>query len=255
MAQVTQITGTTKWETSVYLVRGSNVVEKLLAGETVIIVDADDTYFNTSKKSFFTIQYKQGNAYVSRTSIECKSSELKELMKTRKKTPIVMKKPILAEDYMLIHKISHAQNNTNINQLNQNLKLKTNIDTLQYQISFTNYCLQKHRNEMLLGRWLEIGGAVGISFFNISQLNGMRAAQNNYNHELALAGTNHAKQTAATNKFETKSNEIVKRQDIATIVGGVAILAGAVLQLNSYKWLKRAYITPSENGIGVKIIF
>ena len=145
-----------------------------------------------------------------------------------------MKKPILAEDYMLIPKVSYTQNNTNINQLNKNLKLKTNIDTLQYQISFTNYCLQKHRNEMLLGRWLQIGGAVGISFFNISQLNGMRAA---------------------TNKFETKSNEIVKRQDIATIVGGVAILAGTVLQLNSYKWLKRAYITPSENGIGVKIIF
>lgn len=141
------------------------------------------------------------------------------------------------------------------NQITGNQELKTKVDTLQFQISFTNYCLEKHRKEKVIGTWLQIGGAVGVSFFNISQLNGMRTAEDNYNHELALAGTNLAMQIAATNKFESKSNDILKRQDLMTIVGGVAFLAGSVLQLDSYKWLKRAYISPSEHGIEVRIRF
>jgi len=141
------------------------------------------------------------------------------------------------------------------NQITCNQILKTKADTLQFQILFTNYCLEKHRKEKVLGTWLQIGGAVGVSFFNISQLNGMRAAEDNYGHELALAGSSAVKQIAATNRFEAKSNEIVKRQDLMTILGGVAFLAGSILQLDSYKWLKRAYITPSKNGIGVRIRF
>ena len=141
------------------------------------------------------------------------------------------------------------------NQIAGTQKLKTKVDTLQFQISFTNNCLEKYRKEKVIGTWLQIGGAVGVCFFNMSQLNGMRAAEDNYNHEFALAGSNLAAQIAATNNFEAKSNEIVKRQDLMTILGGVAFLAGSVLQLDSYKWLKRAYISPSEHGIGVRIRF
>ena len=141
------------------------------------------------------------------------------------------------------------------NQIAGNHKLKTKVDTLQFQISFTNYCLEKYRKEKVIGTWLQIGGAIGVSFFNISQLNGMRAVEDNYNHEFALAGSSVVKQIVATGNFKTKSNEIVKRQDLMTILGGVAFLAGSVLQLDSYKWLKRANITPSENGIGVQIRF
>lgn len=164
-----------------------------------------------------------------------------------------MKKILLIIALISISFFSFSQKS--FNQISRNQTLKTKVDTLQFQISFTNYCLEKYRKEKVLGTWLQIGGAVGVSFFNISQLNGMRAAEDNYSHELALAGSNLAQQIAARNKFETKNNEIIKRQDFMTILGGVAFLAGSILQLDSYKWLKRDYITPSENGIGVRIRF
>lgn len=141
------------------------------------------------------------------------------------------------------------------NQIIRNQKLKSSFDTLQVQVSFTNYCLEKYRHEKVLGSWLQIGGAVGVSFFNISQLNGLRAAENDYRHQLALAGSNLDQQIAATNQYEKNKDDIIKRQDFMTILGGVAFLAGSVLQLDSYKWLKRAYISPAQNGIGVKIRF
>lgn len=141
------------------------------------------------------------------------------------------------------------------NQIIQHQKLKSSFDTLQVQISFTNYCLEKYRYEKVLGTWLQVGGAVGVCFFNITQLNGMRAVENDYKHQLALAGDNLAKRLGADNQYQMDRNDIIKRQDVMTILGGVVFLAGSVLQLDSYKWLKRAYISPAQNGFGVKIRF
>jgi len=72
---------------------------------------------------------------------------------------------------------------------------------------------------------------------------------------MALAGDNLDQKIAATNDYRSKTNDIEKRQEVMTIVGGIVFLAGSVLQIDSYKWLKRAYISPASNGIGVKIIF
>jgi hypothetical protein len=164
-----------------------------------------------------------------------------------------MKKLLISFILINISFFSFGQKSFEQIVINQNLK--STIDSLQFQISFTNYCLEKYRAEKVLGTWLITGGAVVVGIFNIPQLNGMSKAEDDYKHQMALAGDNLDQKIAATNDYRSKTNDIEKRQEVMTIVGGIVFLAGSVLQIDSYKWLKRAYISPASNGIGVKIIF
>lgn len=137
----------------------------------------------------------------------------------------------------------------------QSKLLQANNDPLQLQISYTNYCLNQHRKEMLMGTGLQLIGATFTAVCNLPQLNGMNKAKDTYNREMAIAGDAIDRQLSALRKFEKKERAIQKTQDGSVIVGGILVVGGSILQIYSYRWLNHAYIKPAENGIGIKIEF
>ena len=130
-------------------------------------------------------------------------------------------------------------------------------DTLSFRLDYTNYCLNKFQKENKIGIGSELLGAVLIAVGNLNSLNGTDKATETYDLEVALSGNSLEKTIKAERKYENKLERIDKTKDVLTISGGVLILAGGILHIISYRWLKRAYVVTIDNGIaaGIKLKF
>jgi urease beta subunit len=129
---------------------------------------------------------------------------------------------------------------------------KTRSDTLQYQISYTNYCLNKHRKEKLYGIASQFVGSAIIAVFHFDELNGMNRLEEKFKIDYAAAGDRLDLQATTLRKFERDQDDILYRKKVSLIAGSVFILGGVFLQIDSYKWLKRAYLKPGEIGIVIE---
>jgi hypothetical protein len=119
----------------------------------------------------------------------------------------------------------------NFNQVINQQNLTTKSDSLQFQISYTNYCLNQYRKEKITGTWIQLISAVTVLAFNMDNINGVDKTTRIYELETEAAGSNVFNQLAALSKFEKKIIKIEDRNDILTIAGGVVFLAGSFLNL------------------------
>jgi hypothetical protein len=129
-------------------------------------------------------------------------------------------------------------------------------NTLDSKIDYTNYCLYKFQKSQKIGIGATFIGASLIAIGNLNTLNGLDKATHNYN--LDMARTQDAfTQIRLTAKYEVKLQDIEKKRKTLTTAGGVLAIGGCVLNLISYRWLKKAYVVPIKNGaaIGVKYNF
>lgn len=143
-AQVDHIIGVTRSKTPVYLKPDdSKTIGELLAGDTITIEDANVDYF--------TFQYKEGDAYIERSSVKFKTEELRELKQTRKQFPF-SPKPIDL-NYIL-------QKNSDISQISDITKIE---DKYKYEIDYIRYCTGKYRSEIMTGYAFSLAGTALIT--------------------------------------------------------------------------------------------
>jgi hypothetical protein len=134
-------------------------------------------------------------------------------------------------------------------------RLKTKTDSIDYKIDYTRYCLQKFRQERLWGIWLQISGGVIIAGTNLNSLNGVSRAERVHELELQSAHESIEGRMLADAKYDMRLREIEKKIKTGMYIGGAIALTGSVLQIISYRWLKRAYIMPYEYGFSVTYEF
>lgn len=136
-------------------------------------------------------------------------------------------------------------------------KLKVPADTISFVIAHTNYCLNKFANENLIAVAAELVGAGVLFYASNDAINGIDKLYDNLALETALAGNSTEKRLLAERKYERKISDAENRNKALTIAGGAIVLGGGVLHIISYRWLKRAYIMPIDNGFaaGIKLKF
>jgi hypothetical protein len=143
----------------------------------------------------------------------------------------------------------------NFNQVLKQQNLSSISDSLQFQISYSNYCLNRYRVEKLIGIGAQLVGGGIVCYYNLPQTNGLNNAKEDFKIETAIAGESIAAQLVALRKFEKIEREIKKKQDNAIIAGGITFAAGSIISIISTRWLKKSFIVPAENGIGLQLNF
>lgn len=128
-------------------------------------------------------------------------------------------KKLLVLLLMFISLSSFAQSNEKDHlRKRDKLIIPAGSDTLSYRLDYTNYCLYRFYNENKVALFLELTG-IG----------------------LVVCGE------ICSNISDTQMSTLMY------VTGGIFVVTGAILHLNSYKWMKKAYIIPIENGIAVGI--
>lgn len=122
-------------------------------------------------------------------------------------------------------------------------------------LEYTNYCLYKFQQEQKRSMLISFSGAATITLANLDFINGVRKTNKYYETELAVAGENTYQRILAEKEWQNELDKINTRNVIITATGAAIIVAGQVMLFRSYRWLKRAYIVPAEQGIGVAIKF
>jgi hypothetical protein len=120
-----------------------------------------------------------------------------------------------------------------------NMKLKTEMDSMNFKLDYTRYCMNQFRKEAQMSYGLIIGGAIIIVLTNTDGINGYTNA---YNEGLRYHNWD-------------KLNSIKTLKTAGLVVGIGAGLSGAALQVISYRWLGRAYIIPDRKGLTVGLKF
>ncbi|MDP3442939.1 MAG: hypothetical protein Q8T08_08790 [Ignavibacteria bacterium] len=134
-------------------------------------------------------------------------------------------------------------------------KFKTPLDTIQFKLDYTRYCLQKYRKDQLTGIGLILVGSCVMAVTNQSFINGSDKAEQKYLDETALAGNSFEGKIWALRKYQRTLSEIDQSKELGLIIGGASIVSGSVMYVLSYRWLKKAYIFPYYYGLGVAIKF
>lgn len=134
--------GITRHNVDVYLkpVDNYDIIGKIPKGDTVKINDVVGEYF--------TIQYKNADAYVDRVSIKFDHEELKKLKQNRKDIPYQAKEVNL--DY-LPHKKSIQTTPVDIKSIN---------DPYKYEVDHIRYCAGRFNREMMSGYALSAIGTI-----------------------------------------------------------------------------------------------
>ena len=180
-AQISQISGTTKFKTKVTYGQEART-EIIPGGYAVDIINANNY--------FFTIKYHDGNGYVNRHNIKYDAAELKELMKAKNGQPALSGVPI---------------NNSK------------GDDKYKFEIDHIRYCAKKYSREIKTGYAFALVGVAAVaapSFVNIPNQ-------------------------------DTEGS-------IKKVGYGLGVL-GAILIIDSNKWMKRMYLGPE--GFGIRYSF
>lgn len=107
---------------------------------------------------------------------------------------------------------------------------------IEFQHDYTRFCLKKYHDEKMKAYVLQLSGlAIAGAGMLIPVQDGEAIYNSGYPDEYTVY---------------TEDNTI---RNVGFIVGGAAFLGGIILQIDSEKWLKRAYFGP--NGIGVRFEF
>lgn len=134
-------------------------------------------------------------------------------------------------------------------------KFKTPLDSIQFKLDYTRYCLQKYRKEQLTGIGLVLVGSIGMAVTNQSFLNGSDKAEQKYLEETAFAGNSYEGKILALRNYQYTLSEIDQSKKLGLIIGGASIVSGTVMYVLSYRWLKKAYIFPYYYGLGAAMKF
>jgi len=124
--------------------------------------------------------------------------------------------------------------------------LKTRADSLDYQIFLTRYCLNLFRQEQYIAMGVELSGGLVIALAEV--LVGPEP-HNYYN------GTNQAERMYAESRYYNAVQNRNKDIRNCRLIGGGVLFAGGILHIASYRWLRKAYIQPSKEGIGIIVNF
>jgi hypothetical protein len=135
------------------------------------------------------------------------------------------------------------------------IKLQVPYDTLSYRLSYTNYCLYKFQKENMIAFSATIIGAGVVFGASNNSINGIDSANEHWDVMVKIAGSSVEKRIMAERKWEAEIDRLNERNKKMVVAGGVFMLGGGVLHVLSYRWLKRAYLVPIENGIAVQMNF
>ena len=126
-AQITQISGTTKFKTKVTYGQDAKT-DMIPGGYAVDIIDANNY--------FFTIKYHDGNGYVNRHHIKYNAAELKELMKAKNELP-------------------------DLREVSRNSS--KGDDKYKYEIDHIRYCAGKYSREIKTGYAFALAGVAAVA--------------------------------------------------------------------------------------------
>lgn len=134
-------------------------------------------------------------------------------------------------------------------------QFKTPLDTIQFKLDYTRYCLNKYRKDQLSGIGLQFLGSLVLAATNLSFINGSDKAEQKYLDETMRAGNSFEGKTIALRQYQNTLSEIDQTKELGLIIGGASIVSGSIMHVLSYRWLKKAYIFPYYYGLGVAIKF
>lgn len=139
-----------------------------------------------------------------------------------------------------------------------NSQIKSGVDSLQLQISVTNYCLNQYRKEKIIGTSAQAIG-FGLVFFGINdKINGNKNALDEFEYRTAVVGSASGtleQQLINMRKAERDYYDTVDRNQNIVTIGSVVAVSGTIFNIVAHRWLKKSYILPSEHGVGVMIKF
>ena len=99
-----------------------------------------------------------------------------------------------------------------------NYRIKTRLDSVRYELDYTRYCMFRFHKQMMSGVTMQLLG-------------------------LTLGGTL---------GYLSATNEGMKDTGLyGSIAGGIFIIIGTIVQVDSHKWFKKASIGPTNYGIGL----
>lgn len=135
------------------------------------------------------------------------------------------------------------------------IRYNTLADSVSFKIDHTNYCLNKFANENLLAAGLGIIGAGLIFYATDDNINGLKNMQEDL-HYLTLVNNGDIEgNIIAQRKLEKQIRKKQQKNDVLTIAAASTVLIGSVLHIISYRWLKRAYVMPVNNGLAIGVKF
>jgi hypothetical protein len=110
------------------------------------------------------------------------------------------------------------------------------VSKLEFQNDYTRFCLKKYHDEKMIGYKCQLAGIiiVGASFI------------------IPVPEDVSIYESGTSSEYTIHKKDFTIRT-ITSIGGGVISLLGVIINIDSEKWMKRAYIGP--DGIGVRFKF
>jgi hypothetical protein len=135
-------------------------------------------------------------------------------------------------------------------------QIKQGVDSIQLQISVTNYCLNQFYKEKMISYSVQFAGLAAVVYGTSDGMNGTNDAFRTYNDLLSSKpSTGLENYFTRLRKSEREYYDLVDRNDLIVKIGSAVAVTGVILNIASYRWLKKSYILPAEHGIGVMIKF
>lgn len=120
----------------------------------------------------------------------------------------------------------------------QQIKM-SRMDSLAYDLAYTKYNVGKFKKQMITGYCIASIGFVGL--IANSALNTQPAPTIDYTNANTI--------TKSYSIYSGKLDDYNDRVLIGNLLCGAAILVGTIITLDSYSWLSRASIKPSQYGL------
>lgn len=133
------------------------------------------------------------------------------------------------------------------------LDLKTRADSLDYQILYTRYCLNKYRQEQLTAIGLEIGGIITAIYAAQLPSEDINALLEYNRTIMSYPNNNPNASREARRVLDEANNKLDNKREFVGFIAGGLVIGGGILHIISYRWLKNAFIQPSRDRIGIII--
>jgi hypothetical protein len=135
-------------------------------------------------------------------------------------------------------------------------QIKQGIDSIQLQVSITNYCLNQFYKEKMISYFVQIAGLAAVFYGTNDRMNGTNDAFRIYQDLLnSKPSTGYGDYIIKLRKSKSEYYSLVDRNDLIVNIGSAVAVSGVVLNIVAHRWLKKSYILPAEHGIGVMIKF
>lgn len=135
------------------------------------------------------------------------------------------------------------------------LDLKSRADSLDYQILYTRYCLNKYRQEQLTAIGLEIGGIITAIYASQLPSEDLNALLEYNRTIMSYPNNNDNARREAMRALTEANNKLDNKREFVGFIAGGLVIGGGILHILSYRWLKKTLIQPSRDRIGIIIHF